>query len=33
MSEGRKYRQAVATLDALYAELPTIACGQGRVCR
>jgi Fe-S-cluster containining protein len=26
VSEGRKYRQAVAMLDAIYAELPTIAC-------
>jgi hypothetical protein len=29
MSEGRKYRQAVAALDALYAELPTIECHGG----
>jgi Fe-S-cluster containining protein len=26
MSDGRKYRQAIAALDALYATLPTIAC-------
>lgn len=26
MSEGRRYRAAVAALDALYAELPTVAC-------